>query len=102
MRTAALYERVDRCLGRIVAACESSGTRLLVTADHGNCEVMIDPATGGPHTAHTTNPVPFVAVNTPLRGLRRGGALCDVAPTILHLLSLEQPAEMTGRALHHF
>ena len=92
-------ETVDRCLGRILAACESSGTRLLVTADHGNCELMVDPDTGGPHTAHTTNPVPLVAVNTSYRGLRSGGALCDVAPTILHLLGLEQPAEMTGRAL---
>jgi 2,3-bisphosphoglycerate-independent phosphoglycerate mutase len=93
-------EMVDRCLGRILPACEASGTRLLVTADHGNCEVMIDPETGGPHTAHTTNPVPFVAVNTGLRRLRGRGALCDVAPTILNLLALEQPPEMTGRALH--
>ena len=93
-------ETVDRCLGRILAASESSGTRLLVTADHGNCELMIDPATGGPHTAHTTNPVPFVAVNTGFTSLRRGGALCDVAPTLLHLLALEQPSEMTGRTLH--
>ena len=93
-------ETVDRCLGRVVAACEASGTRLLVTADHGNCEVMVDPETGGPHTAHTRNPVPFVAVNTAARRLRSGGALCDVAPTILQLLGLEQPPEMTGRALH--
>ena len=93
-------ETVDRCLGRVVAACEASGTRLLVTADHGNCEVMVDPETGGPHTAHTTNPVPFVAVNTSVRRLRDGGSLCDVAPTILTLLGLEQPPEMTGRALH--
>lgn len=93
-------EMVDRCLGRIVPACEQSGTRLFVTADHGNCEVMIDPETGGPHTAHTSNPVPFVAVNTGLRGLRPGGALCDVAPSIIELLGLEQPAEMTGKALH--
>jgi 2,3-bisphosphoglycerate-independent phosphoglycerate mutase len=93
-------ETVDRCLGRVVAACQASGTRLLVTADHGNCEVMVDPETGGPHTAHTTNPVPFVAVNTPARRLRGRGALCDVAPTILQLLGLEQPPEMTGRALH--
>jgi 2,3-bisphosphoglycerate-independent phosphoglycerate mutase len=93
-------ETVDRCLGRVVAACEASGTRLLVTADHGNCEMMLDPDTGGPHTAHTTNPVPLVAVNTAMRRLRRRGALCDVAPTILSLLGLEQPPEMTGRALH--
>ncbi|HEV8355895.1 MAG TPA: 2,3-bisphosphoglycerate-independent phosphoglycerate mutase [Gemmatimonadales bacterium] len=93
-------ETVDECLGRIVERCEASGTRLVVTADHGNCEVMIDPETGGPHTAHTSNPVPFVAVNSEVRGLRARGALCDVAPTILALLGLEQPREMTGRALH--
>ena len=93
-------ETVDRCLGRIVPACEQSGTRLLITADHGNCEVMIDPETGGPHTAHTSNPVPFLGVNTGSRGFRNGGALCDVAPTILALLGLEQPPEMTGRGLH--
>jgi 2,3-bisphosphoglycerate-independent phosphoglycerate mutase len=92
-------ETVDQCLGRVLAACERSGTRLLVTADHGNCELMVDPETGGPHTAHTTNPVPFVAVHTPYRGFRGRGALCDVAPTILHLLGLEQPPDMTGRAL---
>jgi 2,3-bisphosphoglycerate-independent phosphoglycerate mutase len=95
----AAVEMVDRCLARIVASCERSGTRLLVTADHGNCEVMID-RDGGPHTAHTSNPVPFVAVQSGLGGLRRGGALCDVAPTILSLLGLEQPSDMTGRALH--
>ena len=93
-------ETVDRCLARIVPACEQSGTRLLITADHGNCEVMIDPETGGPHTAHTSNPVPFVAVNAGVRRLRSGGALCDVAPTILSLLGVEQPSDMTGRALH--
>ncbi|HET9275177.1 MAG TPA: 2,3-bisphosphoglycerate-independent phosphoglycerate mutase [Gemmatimonadales bacterium] len=92
-------ETVDRCLGRIVRSCERSGTRLLITADHGNCEVMVDPETGGPHTAHTTSPVPFVAVHADLPSLRGGGALCDVAPTVLRLLSLEQPAEMTGRPL---
>jgi 2,3-bisphosphoglycerate-independent phosphoglycerate mutase len=92
-------ETVDDCLGRIVAAAEESGTRLLVTADHGNCELMVDPETGGPHTAHTTSPVPFVAVGTPFPTLRDGGALCDVAPTILDLLGLEQPPEMTGRSL---
>jgi len=92
-------ETVDECLGRILPVAESSGTRLLVTADHGNCELMVDPETGGPHTAHTTNPVPFVAVGTPYASLRSGGALCDVAPTILDLLGLEQPREMTGRSL---
>ena len=92
-------EAVDRCLDRIVAACGRTRTRLLVTADHGNCEMMFDPDTGGPHTAHTSNPVPLVAVHTGIRRLRDGGALCDVAPTILGLLGLEQPTEMTGRPL---
>ena len=93
-------ETVDHCLARVVAATEAVGARLLVTADHGNCEMMIDPETGGPHTAHTTNPVPFLVVDGDgAHGLRDGGALCDVGPTILRLLGLEQPAEMTGRDL---
>lgn len=96
----AALECVDECLGRVVRAAEQAGARLLVTADHGNCEVMIDPATGGPHTAHTTNPVPFVVLDPdgdrPLRG---GGALCDVGPTVLSMLGIEQPTEMTGRSL---
>jgi len=93
-------ETVDACLTRVLASAERAGARLLVTADHGNCEMMIDPATGGPHTAHTTNPVPFLLIE---RGeaapLRDGGALCDVGPTILGMLGVEQPAEMTGRDL---
>ena len=94
-------ETVDACLARVVAAAEKTGARLLVTADHGNCEMMIDPATGGPHTAHTTNPVPFLVVDSDgvPAGLRDGGALCDVGPTILGMLGLEQPQEMTGRNL---
>ncbi len=92
-------ETVDECLGRIVSAAEATGTRLLVTADHGNAEMMIDPASGGPHTAHTTNPVPLVALGTGVGALRSGGALCDVAPTILQLLGLPQPGEMTGTTL---
>ncbi|HEX6600580.1 MAG TPA: 2,3-bisphosphoglycerate-independent phosphoglycerate mutase, partial [Gemmatimonadaceae bacterium] len=98
--TIAAVETVDRCLARVLASAEAAGTRLLITADHGNCEMMIDPETGGPHTAHTTNPVPFLVVDhrEPV-GLRDGGALCDVGPTILHMLGLEQPAEMTGRDL---
>ncbi len=92
-------ETVDRCLARIVRSAGQSGTRLLITADHGNCELMVDPATGGPHTAHTTNPVPLVAWGTGWTRLRTGGALCDVAPTILHLLGVEQPPDMTGRSL---
>lgn len=92
-------ETVDECLGRIISAAETTGTRLLVTADHGNAEMMIDPASGGPHTAHTTNPVPLVALGTGTGALRSGGALCDVAPTILQLLGLPQPGEMTGTTL---
>jgi 2,3-bisphosphoglycerate-independent phosphoglycerate mutase len=92
-------ETVDESLGRIIAVAEATGTRLLITADHGNCELMVDPETGGPHTAHTTNPVPFVSVGTPNVSFRSGGALCDVAPTVLDLLGLEQPSEMTGRSL---
>jgi 2,3-bisphosphoglycerate-independent phosphoglycerate mutase len=73
----------------------------LITADHGNAEQMINPATGQPHTAHTTNPVPFLLVDENSRGvkLRQGGALEDVAPTLLGLLGLEQPPEMTGKDL---
>ena len=93
-------ETVDRCLARVVAAAEQAGARLLVTADHGNCEMMIDPATGGPHTAHTTNPVPFVVLGSDAdHTMRDGGALCDVGPTILRMLGLERPNEMDGRDL---
>jgi 2,3-bisphosphoglycerate-independent phosphoglycerate mutase len=93
-------ETVDACLSRVLKAAESAGTRLLVTADHGNAEMLIDPETGGPHTAHTTNPVPFVTIDWEQeQRLRSGGALCDVAPTILSMLGIEQPAEMTGVTL---
>jgi 2,3-bisphosphoglycerate-independent phosphoglycerate mutase len=93
-------ETVDDCLARVLKAAEKSGTRLLITADHGNAEMMIDPATGGPHTAHTTNPVPFVVVgDESVRSLRGGGALCDVGPTILQMMGITQPAEMTGTTL---
>jgi 2,3-bisphosphoglycerate-independent phosphoglycerate mutase len=90
-------ETVDRCLADVLASAQRAGARLLVTADHGNCEMMIDPESGGPHTAHTTNPVPLVVVDPAGdRPLRPGGALCDVGPTIVHMLGLEQPREMTG------
>jgi 2,3-bisphosphoglycerate-independent phosphoglycerate mutase len=95
--TIAAVETVDRCLARIMRSAEATGARLLITADHGNCEMMIDPATGGPHTAHTTNPVPFIVVDPGGdKPLRSGGALCDVGPTLLTMLGLEQPTEMTG------
>jgi len=100
--TISAVETVDRCLARVVESGSQSGARLIVTADHGNAELMIDPQSGGPHTAHTTNPVPLVLLDRDdERPLRQGGALCDVAPTILSLLALEQPAEMTGQDLRH-
>ena len=92
-------ETIDRCLARVLGAAEATGATVLVTADHGNCEMMVDPETGGPHTAHTTNPVPFVAVRAGGGELRRGGALCDVGPTVLNLLGITPPPEMTGRDL---
>ncbi len=96
----AAVETVDRCLERVVRSAERRGATLLVTADHGNCELMIDPTTGGPHTAHTTNPVPFLIVGDDVPGpLRHGGALCDVGPTVLRMLDIEPPREMTGRDL---
>ena len=91
---------VDTCLARALASAERAGATLLVTADHGNCEVMVDPVTGGPHTAHTTNPVPLAIAGDGIRGpLRHGGSLRDVGPTILRLLGVEPPPEMTGRDL---
>jgi 2,3-bisphosphoglycerate-independent phosphoglycerate mutase len=91
-------ETVDTQLGRIYQAIRQRGGSLLVTADHGNAEMLLDPATGGPHTAHTTNPVPFLYItdegNTPT--LREGGSLRDISPTILSLLNLDQPHQMTG------
>ena len=92
-------ETVDRCLERILVSAEEAGARLLITADHGNCELMVDPATGGVHTAHTTNPVPLVAIRTGAGRLRTGGSLRDVGPTVLRLLDIEPPSEMTGRDL---
>jgi 2,3-bisphosphoglycerate-independent phosphoglycerate mutase len=83
----------------VLTSAEKAGSSVLITADHGNCEMMIDPVTGGVHTAHTTNQVPFVAVRSEARSLRAGGSLRDVAPTVLHLLGIEPPAEMTGRDL---
>jgi 2,3-bisphosphoglycerate-independent phosphoglycerate mutase len=100
--TIAAVETVDQCLARALSSAEQSGARMLITADHGNCEMMIDPVSGGPHTAHTTSPVPFLVVDPDgERPLRGGGALCDVGPTILQLLGLPRPAEMTGTDLRH-
>jgi 2,3-bisphosphoglycerate-independent phosphoglycerate mutase len=91
-------ETVDAGLGRIAAAIERAGGALLVTADHGNCELMRDPVTGGPHTAHTTNPVPIILVGAGAVSLKEG-RLADVAPTLLALMDLPTPKEMTGGSL---
>ncbi|MDH5748568.1 MAG: 2,3-bisphosphoglycerate-independent phosphoglycerate mutase [Rhodospirillales bacterium] len=91
-------ETVDACLARLESAIEVAGGVMLVTADHGNCEMMSDPATGQPHTAHTLNRVPVVLVNSKFQSLH-DGVLADIAPTILQLMDLPQPAEMTGRSL---
>ena len=97
--TVRAVETVDAGLGRIYEALKRTGGRWIITADHGNAEMMIDPATQGPHTYHTTNPVPFIVVDEAQRPLRAGGSLQDIAPTILGLFGVAQPKEMTGRDL---
>jgi 2,3-bisphosphoglycerate-independent phosphoglycerate mutase len=92
-------ETVDAGLGRIAEAIQNADGALLVTADHGNCETMRDPETGGPHTAHTTNPVPVVLLGARNRALVAEGRLADIAPTLLELMGLPKPQEMTGASL---
>jgi 2,3-bisphosphoglycerate-independent phosphoglycerate mutase len=92
-------ETVDAGLGRIYAGLQRRGGRWIITADHGNAEMMIDPVTHGPHTYHTTNPVPFIVVDEEKRPLRLDGALQDIAPTILGMMHVVQPKEMTGHDL---
>ncbi|WP_306151650.1 2,3-bisphosphoglycerate-independent phosphoglycerate mutase [Roseovarius sp. MMSF_3281] len=95
----AACEAVDEGLGKVLTALEKADGAMIVTADHGNCEVMIDPETGGPHTAHTLNPVPVVLVGGPSGASLNPGRLADLAPTLLHLMGLPQPPEMTGECL---
>ncbi len=97
-------ETVDACLGEIYAALRRNGGSWLITADHGNAEMLIDPVTGGPHTAHTTNPVPLIAVTEAGKqfSLRSGGSLRDLSPTMLAMLGLELPKEVTGGDLRVF
>ncbi len=93
-------ETVDVCVGRAVEAVKEAGGVMFICADHGNAEQLIDYETGEPFTAHTTNPVPFLLVNAdPSLGLREGGCLADIAPTLIELMGMEQPAEMTGKSL---
>ena len=91
---------VDGCVGRIAQACKENDIVMILTADHGNSEVMVNSETGKPQTAHTTNKVPFVLINAPEgTELKTDGALCDIAPTVLQLMGLTKPAEMTGESL---
>ena len=86
--TVRAVEVVDTCLGRIYSALRRAGGRWIITADHGNAETMIDPVTKGPHTYHTTNPVPFIVVDEEKRPLRSDGALQDIAPTVLAIITI--------------
>ncbi|HKF21420.1 MAG TPA: 2,3-bisphosphoglycerate-independent phosphoglycerate mutase [Candidatus Angelobacter sp.] len=99
--TVQAVETVDACLGEISTAVKQRGGAMLITADHGNAEMMIDPATRGPHTAHTTNPVPFIVVSEDAQKftLRADGSLQDISPTVLGMLGFPQPEEMTGHDL---
>ena len=93
-------EYVDKCIGRVVEAVEDVGGQLFICADHGNADVMVDKDTGKPWTAHTTNPVPFILVNyDPAYTLREGGCLADIAPTLIEMMGMEKPEEMTGESL---
>ena len=91
-------ETVDTCVGRFVEALQSVGGEVIIIADHGNADMMVDPETGEPFTAHTTNPVPVIAVSDRVKSIHEG-ALCDVAPTLLTLAGIDIPSEMTGKPL---
>ncbi len=99
--TVKAVETVDACLGKIEKAVRARGGAMLITADHGNAEMMIDPVTGGPHTAHTTNPVPLIVISEDAKKftLKRDGSLRDISPTILGMLGIDEPKEMTGADL---
>jgi 2,3-bisphosphoglycerate-independent phosphoglycerate mutase len=99
--TVKAVETVDACLGEIETAVRARGGAMLITADHGNAEMMIDPATGGPHTAHTTNPVPFIVIAEDAKQftLKPNGSLRDISPTMLGMLGITEPKEMTGSDL---
>jgi 2,3-bisphosphoglycerate-independent phosphoglycerate mutase len=92
-------EVLDECVGRVVDATVAAGGELLITADHGNAEQMVDTVANQPHTAHTLNPVPLIYVGKRASALKENGALCDIAPTLLQIMGLPQPAAMTGRSL---
>ncbi|MBQ2889761.1 MAG: alkaline phosphatase family protein, partial [Clostridia bacterium] len=91
-------ETVDECMGKVIDAVVSRGGRVCITADHGNADQMIDPDTKDVFTAHTTNPVPFIVAGYDC-ALREGGRLADIAPTLLHMMGLKKPEEMSGESL---
>src|SRR5438552_15778339 len=99
--TVKAVETVDGCLAEIEKAVRAKGGAMLITADHGNAEMMIDPATGGPHTAHTTNPVPFIVIAEDAKqyALKPNGSLRDISPTMLAMLGITEPRDMTGTDL---
>ena len=96
----AAIEAVDECVGRTVEAIKEVNGQMFICADHGNAEQLVDYETGDPFTAHTTNPVPFILVNAdPAYSLKEGGCLADIVPTLIELMGMEKPAEMTGTSL---
>ena len=97
--TCKALETIDNCVQKVVTAIKEHNGILLITSDHGNCEQMIDYETGEPHTAHTTNPVPLAVINLPVNKKLKEGRLADIAPTILDILGLEKPDDMTGDSL---
>ena len=93
-------EAVDECIGKTLEALDEVGGQMFICADHGNCDCMVDESTGEPFTAHTTNPVPFILYGAdPKYTLREGGVLSDIVPTLIELMGMEQPEEMTGKSL---
>ena len=93
-------ETVDTCVGKAVAALKEVDGQMFLCADHGNAEQLVDYETGDPFTAHTTNPVPFILINAdPVYGLKEDGCLADIIPTMIELMGMEQPKEMTGKSL---
>ncbi|MDX1824827.1 MAG: alkaline phosphatase family protein, partial [Thiohalomonadales bacterium] len=97
--TVKAIEYLDTCIGHVVEAVQNTGGEILITADHGNAEMMRNETTDQPHTAHTTNPVPLLYVGRDLKLNHNGGALSDIIPTMLELMGLAQPTEMTGHSL---
>ena len=96
----AAVEAVDECVGRAVEAIKEVDGQMFICADHGNAEQLVDYNTGDPFTAHTINPVPFILVNYDENyTLREGGCLADIAPTLIEMMGLKQPEEMTGKSL---